>query len=107
MGRYYDLCAGPEHILNKPTKYDLLNEGWDNEVSSYKCGKKVGIMMCDKLYDDAAKCKANERESGMPGTYNREIGLSNKVSLVNIVHTHPYSATIYSRKECLGRSAWL
>lgn len=64
-------------------------------------------MMCDKVYSNANMCLPHERESGMPGTMNSEIGLSNKVSLVNIVHTHPYSATIYSRINCNGRSAWL
>lgn len=107
MGRYYDLCADDDPVLDKPTRYDLAIHGWDNETSSYKCGKEVGIMMCDSYYDEGAKCKAHERESGMPGTENGEIGLSNKVSFITITHTHPYSATLYSRKGCKGRSAWL
>ena len=68
MGRYYDLCASPDHVIDMPTTYDLVLHGWDNETSSYKCGKEVGIMMCDKWYDEANKCKPHERESGMPGT---------------------------------------
>lgn len=68
QGRYYDLCAGAGFGANKPTEYDLTAEGWDNEVSSYKCGDKVGIMMCDNIYSDPDMCPQNEAESGMPGT---------------------------------------
>lgn len=107
MGRYYDLCAGDGFGADRPTFYDLMAEGWDNEMSSYKCGEKVGIMMCDRYYSDPDMCKPHESESGMPGTQNGEIGLSNKVTTVNIVFNHPYSATIYSREDCRGRSAWL
>ena len=55
---------------------------WRNEISSYKCGEKVGIKLCIEPQNGAALCNPNDSESGLPSSKNEEIEYNDLVEHV-------------------------
>lgn len=78
---------------------------WRNEISSYKCGEKVGIRLCIEPQNGAALCNPNDSESGLPSSKNEEIEYNDLVEHVQIMPQSPYGATIFAKPGCKGKSA--
>ena len=55
-GRYIDLC-NQDKLHESKTSFPLKNLGWVGELSSFKCGEKVGIDICE---ENMAACPVNK-----------------------------------------------
>ena len=63
-GRYYDLCYRKPLSSGDYDIFTLSKFGWHEEVSSWKCGAKVEMMMCEKNITQVGECPVGHSESG-------------------------------------------
>lgn len=113
-GRYIDFCKADSGGEDK-NFFDLLvseYRPWDNEVSSWKCGDKVGVDM----YDEVSKREQHryQHDSAGPGSFNWMMTDQNKATYVTITnyiqersdgrHGLYKPGTIFDKKGCHGRS---
>ena len=120
-GVYLNICAESAEVGN--VAYLDTLEGtyseerqawtWDNEVSSWKCGKQVGLRLC---YDSDSEPGGGEcidpssYEEGHPRSGNARMGSNNAVS--KLILTAPQvqdmyggaQATFFDKPNCEGHS---
>jgi len=85
-GRYIDFCKHDSGSNDKNFFDLLLSEyrPWDNEVSSWKCGEKVGVDMYDEV--SMRKQEDFQHDSSGPGSFNWMMTDQNKATYVTITN---------------------
>lgn len=106
-GRYFDVCYNLDLASGNPDTFDLPKYGWHEEVSSWKCGAKVEMIMCDEPLTKVGKnsCPVSKSESGGRNSSNAKTHFDNKIDFIRLyIAKTKFSATIYEEKGCQGRS---
>ena len=68
-GNYYYFCLG----LKQSMKWDV-NHYWDNQMSSWACGKNVAYLFCDSLGSDLEDCLNGNGVGGAGQIQNKNSG---------------------------------
>ena len=91
-------------VREQRTVRDIELFGWNNEMSSWKCGKKVSAHFC---FDKAQNCEWSDSESGAGWSYNPRVGVNDSMSSLILSHYNPkkeLKATLFKEPNCQGYS---
>jgi len=87
-------------VREQRTVRDIELFGWNNEMSSWKCGKKVSAHFC---FDKAQNCEWSDSESGAGWSYNSRVGVNDSMSSLILSHYNPdkeLRATLFKEPNC-------
>ena len=96
------LCHDP---TQESTVFNLGEMGFNDEVSSWTCGKLISYQFCK---DDSPDCTGKKRESGAGTIADHQIGNNDWVTdvvLYNYDSTTQGAITMFEEKDCSGLSA--
>ena len=92
------------------TKNFELQQGWDNRMMSWKCGRNTAALFCAEPDGNLCELDIDYGESAGGGAESQDTGLNRQLSLLTLTHYEPsinQAITVFELSECHGYSAVL